>query len=203
MFIRLFYSNRCEECMNLWQVINNEGIVRMFIPVCIDKFTSKEYQQLSIKEVPAIVVSVENQRPAIYEGPVRCSQWLTNFTLNRRKNLAMQVDQQRRLIQKAHVEVRTQEGGPIEYTEAEMDGVSDGYAYNTDLDIGQPKNFVPVGNEEAYFIKTPQLNEGKVDTDTLRRQLADLESSRKADNDNFMKSMESNQIRAVLGYNGN
>lgn len=201
MFIRLFYSNRCEECMNLWQVIYNEGIVKMFIPICIDKFTSAQYQQLSIKEVPAIVISAENQRPAIHEGPVRCSRWLTNFTLNMRKSLAHQVDQQRKLIQRAHVEARTQNSGPMDYIEAEMDGISDGYAYNK-LDIGQPKNFVPVGNENAYIIKTPLLNEGKIDTDTLKRQLAELETSRQSDNQQFMKTMEDKQIRAVVGYVG-
>lgn len=204
MFIRLFFSNRCEECANLRQVINNEGINKMFISICVDQFSSKQCQQLSIKEVPAIVVSAENQRPLVYEGPMKCSQWLTNFTLNRRKNLAQQVDQDRRLIQKAHFQTRTQDGGPIEYNEAEMEGISDGYSYNREFDVGQPKNFVPVGFEDKYFIKTPKIHEETLDMDTLRRQMADLTSSRQNDNTEFMKAMELNQIRAVvLKHNDN
>lgn len=202
MFIRLYYSKRCNECIDLWQVIFNENIKNMFIPICVDEFTSKEIATLSIKEVPAIVVSVENQLPAIYEGPAKCAQWLNNFTFNRRKNLVNQVDQQRRLIQKAHASLRAQEGGPIEYTDNEMDGVSDGYAYmNTDL--SQPKSFVMIGDEENCFIRTPQLIEGKIDTDTLKRQLSDLESSRNTDTNQFMKIMEQNQIKSVINYNGN
>lgn len=200
MFIRLFYSNRCNECMNLWQVINNEGIVKMFIPVCVDNFTSEQFQNISIKKVPAIVVSAENQRPAIFEGPVKCSQWLNNFTINRRQNLIRQVDQQRRLIQKAHVSARTQDNGPLEYSEAEMGGVGDEYAY-TGTDLSQPKNFIPVGQEENYFISTPLMNENKIDMNTLKRNLADLENSRSNENQQFMQMMEQNQIRAVINYN--
>jgi hypothetical protein len=186
--------------MNLWQVIHNENIVKIFIPICVDNFTSKEISMLSIKQVPAIVVSAENIPPSIYEGPVKCSQWLTNFTINRRKNLAQQVDQQRRLIQKAHANVRVQEGGPIEYTEAEMDGISDGYSYNN-TDLGQAKSFVTIGDEENHFIRTPQMIENKVDMETMKRQLNELESSRQMDNQQFMKIMEQNQIRSIVNYN--
>lgn len=203
MIIRLFYSKKCDECMNLIQVIINEGIIRMFTLMCLDNYTSKEIASLSIKEVPAIVINAENQVPVIFEGPMRCSQWLTNFTLNRRRNLAQQVEQQRRLVQKSHANVRTQEGGPIEYTEAEMDGVSDGYSYNNSDLLYQPKNFVMVGDEENCFIRTPQLVEGKVDMETMKRQLSDLEASRQNDNQQFMKSMEQNQIKAVINYNAN
>lgn len=202
MFIRLFYSNKCNECMNLWHVINNENIVKMFIPICVDNLSSKEISQLSIKEVPAIVVSAQNVFPSIFEGPVQCSQWLTNFTINRRRNLAQQVDQQRKLIQKAHATVRMQEGGPIEYTEAEMDGVSDNYSYNN-TDMGQAKSFVMVGDEENHFIRTPQMIENKVDLDAMKRQLSELESSRQSDNQQFMKIMEQNQIRSIINYNNN
>lgn len=202
MIIRLFYSKKCPECMNLIQVIYNEGIVLMFTLVCLDNYSSKQIASYSIKQVPAIVINAENQLPAIYEGPVRCSQWLTNFTSNRRRNLAQQVELNRRLVQKTHANIRTQEGGPIEYTDAEMDGVSDGYSYNN-TDLYQPKNFVMVGNEENCFIRTPQLVEGKVDIETMRRQMTDLESNRQNDNQQFMKIMEQNQIKAVVNYNAN
>lgn len=202
MFIRLFYSKKCNECMNVWQVIQNENIVKMFILICVDDFSSKEISTLSIKEVPAIVVSAENQRPAIFEGPIKCSQWLTNFTINRRRNLAQQVEQQRKLIQKAHTNIRVQEGGPVEYTEAEMDGVSDAYSYNN-IDIGQAKNFVMVGDEENQFIRTPQMFENKIDMDKMRKELSTLESSRQSDNQQFMKIMEQNQIQSIINYNNN
>ena len=202
MFIRLYYSNKCKECMNLWTVICNENIMKMFIPICVDNFTSKQISTLSIKQVPAIVISAENQRPSICEGPVQCSQWLTNFTINKRRNLAQQVEHDRRLIQKAHSTARVQDGGPLEFCEAEMDGISDGYAYNG-TDLCQPKSFVRIGDEETNFIRTPKMVENKIDLETMKRQLHELESSRNMDNQQFMRVMEQNQIRSVINSNGN
>lgn len=203
MFIRVFYSNKCKECMNLWQVIWNEGINRMFIPVCLDNFSPKELAQMksSIREIPAIVISMENQPSAIYQGPVECSRWLTSFTLNRRKNLAQQVDQQRRLIQKAQAVAKAQEGGIVEYTEAEMEGISDTYSYN-DTELSNAKNYVMVGDEDKCVILTPQVSENKVNVVDMRRELAELENQRNTDKQEFMQLMEQNQIRAVIN-NGN
>lgn len=201
MFIRVFYSAKCRECINLWQVIYNEGIARMFIPVCLDNFNSKQIASMmsTVKAIPAIVVSAENQPSAVFEGPQRCSQWLTNFTLNRRRNMAQQVEQQRRLIQKAQTIAKHQDGTDG-FTEAEMLGISDSYSYNA-TDLCQPKSFVMVGDEDKYAIMTPQIVEGKVDIETMKRQLAELDASRNADTQQFMKTMEMNQINAVINYN--
>ena len=153
MIIRLFYSTKCEECMNLWQVIKNENISKMFTPVCIDTFNSKQLETIAIKLVPAIVISSENQPSSIFEGTMKCSQWLTSFTINRRRNLALQVNEQRKLIQKAQAQDRIQNEGALEYNEAEMEGISDSYSYNN-IELYQPKNFVTVGNEEHAKIVT-------------------------------------------------
>jgi hypothetical protein len=58
-----------------------------------------------------------------------------------------------------------------------------------------------VGDEDKYTIMTPQITEGKIDIDTMKRQLADLETSRGSDTTQFMHMMEQNQIRAVVNYN--
>ena len=200
MFIRFFYSVQCSECMNLWQVIYNEGIGRMFIPVCLDKYTSKQVQNLGIgiKEVPSIVISTQNQPSVIYEGPQKCSQWLTSFTLNRRRSLAQQIECQRRIIQKEHAKARTIEGGPIEYLDAEMEGVSDTYAYN-DTDLCQPKNFVMIGDEENHRIVTLiNTKDNKVDTATLKTYIADLEKSRNSDVIQLKSDMEKRQINSII-----
>ena len=204
MFIRVFYSAKCKECITLWQVIYNEGIDRMFIPVCLDNFTSKQIATMmsTVQSIPAIVISVENQPSVIFEGPHKCAQWLTNFTLNKRKNTAQEAEKHRKIIQKAQTDVRNQEGGTDGFVEAEMDGISDNYSYNS-TNLCQPKNFVMVGDEDKYTIMTPQIVEGKVDVNTMKRQLTELEASRGADTNKFMQMMEQNQIRAVVNYNNN
>jgi hypothetical protein len=200
MLIRFFYSLKCNECMNLWQVIYNEGIGRMFIPVGLDKYTSKQLQNigLGIKEVPSIVINTQNKPPEIYEGPQKCSQWLTNFTLNRRRCLAQQIENQRKLIQKEHAKIRYMEGGPMEYSECEMDGVSDEYAFNG-TDLCQPKNYVMVGDEKNSRIVTLiNTNDCKVDKDTLKSYICDIEKSRKMDDQQMLGDMERRQIDAVI-----
>ena len=197
MFIRIFYSTECQECMNLWSVIYNEGISNMFIPVCLDNFSSKKISQLKIKEIPAIVVSCENKPSSIFEGPQQCSRWLTTLMYNRRKNICDRVEQQRKLIQKKQAEMRTQEGGTMEYIAEEMDGISDNYAYNM-TELCQPKNFIPVGDEEKYNIVTPQTSCSKIDMITMKKQLANLENTRKNDNIKFADNMEKQQIQTVL-----
>jgi len=181
----------------------NEGIQRMFIPVCLDNSTSEEVYKimtsLKIETLPTIVISAENQQPMIFEGPVQCSQWLTNFTLNRRKNIVQDVEKQRRLIQRAQIIARNQDGTDG-FAEAEMDGISDAYSYNA-TEIGQPKNFVMVGDEDKYNIMTPQLVEGKIDMKTMKRQMAELESARDTDKRQLMQIMEQNQINAVMNAN--
>jgi hypothetical protein len=188
--------------MNLWSVIYNEGISNMFIPVCLDNFSSKKISQLKIKEVPAIVVSCKNQPSSIFEGPHQCSQWLTTLMYNRRKTICARVEQQRKLIQKKHAEIRSQEGNIIEYIAEEMDGISDNYAYNM-TDLCQPKNFIPVGDEDKYNIITPQTSCSKIDMITMKKQLANLENSRKNDNNKFVDIMEKQQIQTILnsGFN--
>lgn len=204
MFIRLFYSVKCEESMNLWQVIYNEGIGRMFIPVCLDQYSSKQLQNINvgIEKIPSIVISTQNHQPVIYEGPQNCSKWLTGFTINRRRCLAQQIDAQRRLIQKEHAKIRNIEGGPIEYSEAEMDGVSDVYAY-TDTDLCQPKNYVMVGSEESHIVTPINQRDCKIDDKTLHNYINELKKSRELDSTQIASDMEKRQIADVINRSFN
>ncbi len=199
MFIRLFYSPRCAECSNLWTVIKNENIEKLFIVVCVDNFTSKEMQQLDIKEVPAIILSAENQPSALYEGPQKCSEWLTNFTINRRKNIAHYVETQRKLIQNEQATIKAQEG-ILEYTEAEMDGITDNYSFNH-TELYQPKSFVTVGNEDKFNILTPIVEENKITNDVMRKNLLSVNAARDTETKQIMQTMEQNQIKKILNYN--
>lgn len=202
MFTRIFYSEKCDGCINLWNIIYSEGIARMFIPICVDKFNAKQISQLKLTMVPAIVIAHENQAPVIYEGVQQCSQWLSNFIYNRRMNIKQRVEQQRQLIQKQQALARHQEGGAMEYIESEMDGISDGYAYNN-TELCQPKSFIAVGDEGNHNIMTPQVVEGKIDKSAMMKQLHDLESGRSSDNQKFMQIMEQSQIKAVFNGNNN
>lgn len=185
--------------MNLWQVISNEGIDKMFNLINLDKFSSQQLSKLSIAQIPTIVISNQNQQNDVYEGPQRCSQWLNNFTANRRQQIRLQVEQKMKLVQREQALARAN-NGPIEYIEDEMDGVTDTYAY-TNTDLCQPKQFINIGQEENYNIMTPQVKENIIDNKSMNKQLSQLESNRNNDTNQFMKIMEQNQIQAVINKN--
>jgi len=182
--------------MNLLQVITNENIIKMFIPVCLDNFSSSQISSLSIKEIPAIVISSENTIPIVYEGPQNCSSWLNSFIINRRKNLINQVENNRKNIQHAQNELRKNEGGAIEYNETEMEGISDSYSYNN-TELAQPKNFVLVGNEDKQHIVTVNENENKFNKNELRARMSELEMQRNTDTKEYVNFMEQSQIQKI------
>lgn len=198
MFIRLFYSVKCNECMNLLQVITNENISKMFIPICLDKYTSTQISTLSIKEIPAIVISSDNNKPSVFEGPQQCSNWLNSFIVNRRKNIVNNVENNRKNIQQAQNDIRKNEDGAIEYNENEMEGVSDNYAYSN-VDVAQPKNYVLVGDEGNQHIVTANETENKLDKNGMRKQLMDLEMKRTTDTKEYVNIMEQSQIQKIVG----
>lgn len=197
MIIRLFYSTRCGECMNMLSVIKNEDIMNIFKLICLDNMSAEQCSKLQINEIPAIVISDAIHKPSIFEGPQRCSQWLNNFTINRRKNMIQQVEQQRRLIQKAHIEAREKEGGPLEYNEAEMSGMTDNYSYHN-TELAQPKNFALIGSEQNINISTPQINETKIDRNQMNKNLKDIEYKRKQENTEIISLMEREQINTIV-----
>ncbi len=200
LFIRLFYSSKCRACNELWGVITNEGITKMFVPVCLDKMSSKEMATLRITKVPAIVISGENQQPAIYEGPQQCSAWLNTLIQNRRNNMKQHVENQRKLIQKNQAQARIQDGNAMGFSISEMEGVSDGYSY-VDIEVHQPKNFVPINHEENFKIITPQCKQGKLDEYQTKQELNSIKKNRDVDNDNLKSMMEQNQINAIFNAN--
>ena len=202
MYIRIFYSEKCQDCMNLLNVIFNERIQRMFFYVCLDNMTTEQLMQISFKVVPAISISSQNHNTVVYEGPIECSKWLNSFIYNRRMNIKQQIDQQRRLLQKERVAARKEDGGVIEYNEDEMDGISDGYAYK-DTDLYQAKSFVPVGQEGFFNITTLQANESSMSKEDMMAQLSEINKQR-SNTDNELKNiMERKQIEAVFNNNNN
>jgi len=183
--------------MELWRVINNEGIQQMFVPVCLDRMNSKDIAQLKLEKIPSIIISSQNGPPQIFEGPQKCGQWLNQIIQNRRNNMIQQVETQRRLIQKQQQEKKLQEGSVLEFIGEEMEGISDAYSYLA-TDMYQPKNFIPVGQEENYRMATLQMKESKISNDELSKNISDLRHNREKDSDELKRMMEQNQLQIII-----
>tara|TARA_Y100000780_G_C13619207_1_gene391854 strand:+ start:288 stop:914 length:627 start_codon:yes stop_codon:yes gene_type:complete len=199
IYYRIYYTKKCNECLKLMNVIINEGITPMFILICLDSLSSKEIGIIAkqINLFPTIIISHEN-RNEVYDGPVKCSQWLNTFIKNRRMSIINNVNQRRKMIAKKQLELKLKNDGINEYNEDEMEGIADEYAYNTNMDIYQSKNFIPVGKEEYYNIITPQNQLNKMDVKNVRDKLSELEKTRNNDFNEINKFLEKEQINTVM-----
>ncbi len=197
MIIQLFYSTKCKACNELMMVIVNEGMQRMFMPVCLDEMSPKNIAELKLERIPAIVIITDNQTPMIFEGSKNCGEWLNNIIRNRRVNMKQYVNNQRKLVQQSQTVACTKEQETLEYINEEMDGVSDAYAYVA-TDIFQPKNFVPVGQEHHFSVVTPQDKEDKLSNIDTTNKLKEVVRTRDFDTCELQKQMEKQQIQTII-----
>jgi arsenate reductase-like glutaredoxin family protein len=196
---RIYYTKRCKECLNLLNVIINERIQRMFIPISIDEFSEDELIKLSsqLNVFPTIIISSQTKSTA-FQGPRECSQWLNSFLQNRRMSIMQRVSQQRKLMARKHYLNKMKNDSVMEYNEEEMSGVSDSYTFNTSIDLAHDKNFVPVGQEDNFNIVTPQNRFNKLNYKDIRNKISDMEKERKVSENDISSFLEKEQIRTIL-----
>ncbi len=198
MFIQLFYSKKCQACNELWTVIINEGLQRMFVPVCLDNMSTKNIAELKLERIPAIVILSDTQRPIVYEGSKNCGDWINTIIKNRRLNTKQHVETQQRLVNQNKSMIRSNEqGSALEYVMEEMDGVSDAYSYVA-TDMYQPKNYVPVGQENSFGLVTPQDTEHKINAIDITANIREVMRGRERDTIELQKNMEQQQIQIIM-----
>jgi hypothetical protein len=195
---RLFYANSDKESMNIYNIIMQNGMTRLFQMTDVTELTLEQLQSLHMKAVPTIVISSPTSRPEVYDGPKHCSLFLNNLIMNRRTLQNQETETRMKMIQKAQRDARLKTEGPSEYSEAEMAGMSDTYAY-MQTDMAQPKSCVLVGQEDATAVITPQLNESKIGKRQMSADLATLEREREQNLNNYKTDMEQRQIDAIFG----
>lgn len=195
---RLFYANSDKESMNIYNIIMQNGMTRLFQLTDVTQLDMEQLAKLQMKSVPTIVISSANNRPEVYDGPKNCSIFLNNLILNRRASQIQETETRMKLIQKAQRDARIVNDGPAEYSEAEMSGTSDNYAY-MQTDMAQAKSFVLVGQEDATVVITPQINESKINKGQMLSDLSNLQKQRESDINNYKSMMEQRQIDAIFG----
>jgi hypothetical protein len=198
---RLYYAETDKESMVIKNVIMDNALGRIFNRTDVTELSLDQLQMLDMQSIPTIVVSSPNNRPDVYDGPKKCSMFLNNLIMNRRTTQMTETESRMKLIQKAQRDSRLKSEGPSEYSEAEMSGVSDSYAY-MQTDMAQAKAYVLVGQEDSTYVITPQVNESKITKKRMETDLNTLENQRKQDLNTFKEGMEQRQIDSVFsnGY---
>jgi len=195
---RLFYANSDKESMNIYNIIMQNGMTRLFQMTDVTQLSMDQLSNLQMKTVPTIVISSPNNRPEVYDGPKNCSVFLNTLIINRRASQIQETEARMKIIQKAQRDARLVSDGPSEYSEAEMSGVSDNYSY-MQTDMAQAKSFVLVGQEDSTAVITPQLKESKINKNQMSADLSALQKQREVDTKNFSNIMEQRQIDAIYG----
>ena len=209
----IFYSKKCKSCYNLMTIMENQKLLNMFSPKCIDDMSDVEITKLGLQSVPTLVlVSNQNgqQKRGIYEKE-NAFKWVESVIINRRQNMIKYAENTRKLIQINEMKKRFKEG-LFEYCQNESEGLSDSYAYwkdnlNQDIDSAQPKTFLPFGHDEKYNIMTIPENKNaknfKLSNVDQPKLIQNLEKSR-TDQDNQIKIlMEQQQINSVINADKN
>lgn len=199
----LFYYGRDKESTNIYDVISRENLGRMFNYIDVDTYSPEQLCTLKIARVPTIVISSNKQgsRPEIYDGPSECAKFLNNMIMNRRSMQINEAQNRMKSIQQAQISERMKYEGPSEFSEMEMSGCSDDYAY-LNTNIGQSKSFVKIVNGQEMVDDIITLNLGKekkINENQSRKQIDDLMKQREHDIDNIKNNMEQKQIDAIIG----
>lgn len=203
----LFYSNNCKYSSNLLKVMMDQDILRFFTQKCIDNMDTNELIQMGLKVVPTLVVvnkSASGNNKQIYEE-AKAFEWVQQLLTNRRESMIKMADQRRRLIQINNIKSKHHDG-LHDHDPLETGGVSDDFAYwaqdmTKDIDIAQPKSFLPFGKDDQYSIATfmnSKEKEYKINEADQKRRLAEIEQTRKMQNNSIQEMNEKQHMDAVM-----
>ena len=156
----LFYSSKCNNSINFWNLLEQNGLLNQFTKISIDKMDKRSIKNLNISLIPAILLMYKNGANEIYEGS-DCFKWLTKLIQNKRKCTMDIANNKRQEILENNIKNNSGNDMIIDFQPSEMTGISDDYSYIV-TDIAQPKNYIQCGNEDKYNIATFNMNNEKL-----------------------------------------
>jgi hypothetical protein len=131
----LFFSKKCQSCANLIVLLKNLNLLNNFEMVCLeDLITQRKQPPPNIKSVPALIMQDLN---LVLQGK-ETFEWVEKIRMN---------------MIKMNMAKTAQQAGPHGFTNVEMGGFSDNFAYML-TDLAQPKSFLPYGKDDEYAIYT-------------------------------------------------
>jgi len=182
----LFYSQRCNTCMNLLMILKNEGFLAYFKLVCVDTMLDK----LPANMIVPTMIIVNLNRPLVGQETF---EWINQMKFIRQQQI---MDVNKKIIQQNQIN-NTNQQGPIGYDNEIMGGISDGFAF-TKKDDALPHTYVGIGEDDKHIIFTAPLEKKKIDKLEHTRNIKDLEDKRNAQDNEYSNYMKQQQIQAVI-----
>ena len=174
----LFYSNKCQSCVDLLIILKNENLLNHFKLVCVDDKLDKLPQTMI---VPTMIIPNINKPLAGQET----FEWV-----NRVKFLRQQ--QQTKVLVNNVVDDKKR--GPMGYDQEIMGNVSDKFAF-TQKDDALPQSYVGVNDKHAIFTAP---TDKKISKSEQMKLTNDLESKRNEQDTSHSKIMREEQANAIM-----
>lgn len=183
----LFYSLKCEACINLLTLMRNENLLCYFKLISVDNQYEKMLS-MGIKSVPTMIVSTINK-------PLVCQEtfkWVEQIKYIKQNQV---MDINKKIIQQNMMNNVTKKG-PIGYDDEIMGGLSDKFAF-TKVDEPLPHAYFGLGDEDKNAIFTAP-EQDKLSKDYQNKMIGELKSKRDIQDSDYINYNKQQQINAIV-----
>ena len=182
----LFYSNKCNYCESLINILKSKGLIQSFKTICVDSNSNlPEY----LTKVPTLIVPDVNKP---LEGK-NAFMWVNTFF-----NFNQETNNFNNKINNNLI-LSNQKKGPGGFTKEEMGGISDSFSFVSDEnDKKMKKNYNYIEDKEDDEIDVPRV---VLTNDNQQEQLNSMLEERKKQDREFVENDEIDDLVDVA-YNG-
>ncbi len=151
-----------------------------FEMVCLEDLVAQRKQlPPNIKTVPALIMQDIN---VVLQGK-ETFEWVEKIRMN---------------MIKMNMAKNAQQVGPHGFTNVEMGGFSDNFAY-TLTDLAQPKSFLPYGKDDEYAIYTG-VEVNKISGKDMDKIINDANKKRKEQDKSIGEILDNSKKEQILNY---
>jgi len=178
----LFYSNKCQSCIDLLIILKNENLLNYFKMICVDDKLNKLPQNMI---VPTMIIPNINKPLSAHET----FEWV-----NQTKFLRQQQFTNQKIIQNNNQNNNDKKRGPMGYDADIMANISDTFAF-TQKDDPLPQTYVGINDKNVIFTAP---NDKKLNKMEQMRLTNTLESKRNEQDTDYSKNMKEEQANAMI-----
>jgi len=190
----IFYSRRCETCINLINILESEKLLNYFKLFCVDGRINDIPPQITM--VPTVIVQNINKPMTGSE----VFEWIKSVKYLRKQN----IDNNNNINNSNNNNFfNDSDKNVIGWNSQEMNGKSDSYAYQSDL-IDKPfaHSYFSIGDERNNVIFTaPETN--KIKKNDQVKLIQSLENNRTSQDQQYSKLQKEQQLNELLKITNN
>ncbi len=200
----IFYSRRCQKCMEVLNILRGEGFLGYFKLICVDGRIDKMPKW--IKMVPTMLLS-NTQR--ILVGREKIYEWITQMKFirqqnnnkkynNNNNNNNQQISRNQQISQNNNNNFNANTNAIMGWMEGEHNNKSDSFAY-TNIDEALPQNYYRVGgeNDNNNAIYTPPKDRTKMEINEQQKRIKYKNNERNNQDEQYKKLVKQQQLNIL------